>query len=240
MFRKITILSILLLYGPSAFADLNNIVVLSQSNFRLLSEDLSSALAYRSLAPAESLGVTGFDIAVEVGYTKIQNQSVWEAATLGNAPSALVVPRLHVTKGLPLGIDIGAVYAAIPDSNIRYAGGELKYAFLKGGVAKPALAARVGYIMVSGVQELAFNSTSFDVLLSKGFAFLTPYAGIGVVRTNSRPRGAAQTAGLQDERIDQGRYFVGLNINLAVINIGIDLDRTGDLNTYSAKVGWRF
>ena len=90
----------------SASDDLDQIDNLLQSEFELLSEDLGSVLAYRSVSPAEPLGTVGFDVGVSVTGTKLENMEVWETAVGStDADSTLYMPKLHVTKGLPLGID---------------------------------------------------------------------------------------------------------------------------------------
>lgn len=224
-----------------AASNLNNIQTLGQSDFRLLSEDLTAALSYKALTPAEPLGVTGFDLGVEVESTKLKNPQVYDTATGSNAPASLIVPKLHVYKGLPLGFDIGAFYSAVPDSNIKLWGAELRYAILPGGTATPAVSVRGSYTKLQGVDQLAFDTTGLDVSISKGFAFVTPYAGIGEVWAHSTPD-ASVTAltGLRGEDLSMTKYFVGVNVNLAVVNIAVEGDKTGDATSYGVKLGWRF
>lgn len=52
--------------------DLNNLGALSQAKFQTLSEDLTAALSYKAVAPAEPLGLTGFDIGIEVTGTSLE------------------------------------------------------------------------------------------------------------------------------------------------------------------------
>jgi hypothetical protein len=65
----------------------------------------------------------------------------------------------------------------------------------------------------------------------------TPYAGLGRVWTTSQPVGIPT---LQSEEFDQDKYYVGCNLNLAVINLAIEGDKTGDTSSYGLKLGWRF
>jgi hypothetical protein len=139
----------------------------TQSEIRLLSEDLGAALSYKPLAPAEPLGITGFDIGVSANATSLEHAAVLEKVTSSSAPSTIVISRIQAIKGLPLNIDIGASYAAVPGSNIRLIGIEAKYAILAGSVATPALAIRGSYTRLSGVDQLAFNTRGIDVSLSK-------------------------------------------------------------------------
>lgn len=68
------------LLAQPAFAA-NNITTLQnlgQADFNALSEDLGSALSYKPVAPAAPLGITGFDLGLEVTQTDMSKSSqVW-------------------------------------------------------------------------------------------------------------------------------------------------------------------
>lgn len=220
-----------------AAGDLDALQNLNQAEFRLLSEDLGAALSYKAVLPAEPLGITGFDLGLEMTVTNLENSSVLELATTGDAPSTLYIPKVHIHKGLPFNIDLGAFLATVPDSNVNLWGAELRYAILPGGPATPAVAVRASYSALTGVDQLDMNTTGLDVSISKGFTFITPYAGIGKVWVNSSPQGIPT---LVDEDFDLAKYFVGLNMNFAFINFALEADKTGDTGSYSLKAGWRF
>lgn len=203
-----------------------------QSDFKVFSEDLGSALSYKALTPAEPLGITGFDLGLEVTSTKMRNLD----KVTGSSLTSLIVPKLHAFKGLPLGIDIGAFYSAVPTTNIKLIGGELRYAILEGGVATPAVGVRASMTKLSGVDQLAFSTKGLDVSISKGFAMFTPYAGVGSVWVDSSPN----IAGLAKETFRQNKYFVGGNLNLGLTNLAIEYDKTGSAQSYGAKMGFRF
>ena len=226
----------LLAASPAWAQDIDQLQNIGQGEFRLLSEDLGAALSYHAQTPAEPLGITGFDFGVGVTATKMEHAAILQRATSDDADTTLVVPTLRLHKGLPAGFDIGLTYASIPGSNIHYTGGELRYAILKGGVASPALAVRGSITKLSGVDQLAFDTRGLDISISKGFAFLTPYAGIGRVWIESDPRGT----GLQKEEFSLTKVFVGVGVNFALINFNLEADRTGDASSYSLKLGWRF
>ncbi|HJX19187.1 MAG TPA: hypothetical protein VJ437_13485 [Acidiferrobacterales bacterium] len=241
MIRQTLTLSLFALANLSlpaqAATDLDLGGIALQSDFRLLSEDLGAALSYKPLIPAEPLGVTGFDLGIEVTATKLEHAAIFDNAVTGDAPDTLYLPKLHVHKGLPFGFDIGASYAAVPDSNIKLWGAEVRYAILKGSTATPAVAVRGSYSALQGVDQLKLTTTSVDLSISKGFALFTPYAGIGKVWVTSTPD---PSTGLVEEDFDLNKVFVGVNMNLAVINIAIEGDKTGDATSYGIKFGWRF
>jgi len=208
-----------------------------QSDFRNLSEDLGSALSYKAISPAESMGVTGFDVGVELTSTKLAKSGPkWKTLT-GTDMSNVYVPKLHVTKGLPLNIDIGAFASTIPTTGINLFGGELKYAVLPGSVAMPAVAIRGALTKLSGVKQLTLDTKSLDVSVSKGFAMFTPYAGIGQVWVNSTPDAAL---GLKSESFTQTKTFVGGNLNFGLTNFAAEYDKTGSADSFNFKLGFRF
>ncbi len=230
-------LSALLAAAPAAAQEIDRLQNLVQAEFRLLSEDLGAALSYHAQIPAEPLGITGFDFGVGVTATRFENAALLQRATSDDAETTLYVPTLRLHKGLPAGFDVGLTYASVPGSNIRYTGGELRYAIWQGGVASPALAVRGSLTKLSGVDQLAFDTRGVDISISKGFGLLTPYAGIGRVWVESDPRG---TAGLRPEKFSLTKAFVGFGVNFAVLNINFQVDKTGEATSSSLKLGWRF
>jgi len=208
----------------------------TQDEFKAFSEDMGSALSYKAVTPAEPLGILGFDLGLEVTSTAVNNSQLWADAT-GSSENHLIVPKIHVYKGLPLNFDIGAFYSAVPSTNIKLYGGELRYAILEGGVAIPAVGVRAAFTKMTGVDQLDFNTKSLDISISKGFAMFTPYAGAGRVWNDSNPTGVPL---LSEYTFQQSKYFVGGNLNLGIVNLALEYDKTGIDKSYSAKVGIRF
>ncbi len=243
--KRALILAGLLAAAPATQAanNIDTLQNLSQAEFAAFSQDLGAALSYKALAPAEPLGVTGFDIGIELTATTPANSTVLDKAMSGGGFSTIPVPKLHAHKGLPFGIDVGLMYSAIPNSDIKLIGYELRYAILEGGVASPALAVRATGSSLSGVDQLDFSTQGLELTVSKGFVNLTPYAGIGQVWTTSTPDSAdplIAAAGLQEETDSLSKYFVGLNVNMGVFNLAFEADKTGDAESVGAKLGWRF
>ncbi len=237
--KKLLVLSVALALAKPALAGNINIGALggAQADFRSVSEDLGSALSYKGLVPAESMGVTGFDLGLEVTQTDLaKSAALWNTLT-GDDISKLYVPKLHVTKGLPLDIDIGAFYSAVPSTDIKLYGGELRWAFLPGGVTMPAVAVRGSITKLTGVNQLSFDTKGLDISISKGFAMFTPYAGVGQVWSNSTPDAAT---GLSAESFSQSELFIGANLNLGLTNLAAEYDKTGEANSASIKLGFRF
>ncbi|OIR19891.1 hypothetical protein GALL_07760 [mine drainage metagenome] len=219
-------------------ANISTLGALSQPEFRTLSEDLGAALSYKPVTPAAPLGTTGFDMGIEVTQTDMSKSSqIWSKATGGGSPiNNLYIPKLHIDKGLPFGIDVAAFYSKVPTTNISLYGGELRYAILDGGVTQPAVAIRGSFTKLSGINQLSLDTKGIDLSISKGFAMFTPYAGIGQVWVNSTANGVNLAA----ESFTQGKVFVGANLNLGFSNLAAEVDKTGGIQSISMKLGFRF
>lgn len=222
-----------------AGGDIDRLQNLAQAEFRLFSEDLGSALSYKALAPAEPLGITGFDVGLEVTATNMEHANLFNKASSDSGFSTLPVAKLHVHKGLPFNVDVGAFLSGAPDSNIRLMGAEIRYAFIEGGITMPAVAVRGTYTLLTGVDQLDLDTKGIELTISKGFAILTPYAGIGRVWTTSTPNLPAPFT-LQEESFSQDKVYVGANLNVALMNLAVEADKTGDATSYGLKLGLRW
>lgn len=226
---------LLLTAFPIHAADFPSIGTLAQDEFHKISRDLGAAFSYKGVTPATPLGIAGFDVGIEVTETKMENSSLFALAGAGSQ-SRLIVPKFHVHKGLFGGIDIGAFIAAAPDVDASLFGAELRYAILDDGLATPAVGVRLSGTRASGLGDLRVSTAALDLVVSKKFTAITPYAGAGMVRVQSSVSGSS----LGEERFNRSRVFGGLNVNLLAVNLAFEAEKMGDNTSLSAKVGWRF
>ena len=227
---------------PAMAASISTLGALDQTDFRTLSEDLGAALSYKPVTPAAPLGITGFDIGFEVTQTDMsKSAAAWSKATGGGSSiSNLYIPKLHIDKGLPFGIDVAAFYSKIPTTNISLYGGELRYAILDGGLAEPAVAIRGSFTRLGGVDQLSLDTKGLDLSISKGFAMFTPYAGVGEVWVNSSANVTGVNGAALSQSFTQGKVFAGANLNLGFSNLAAEVDKTGGIRSISMKLGFRF
>ena len=220
---------------PAAAADLGGAGSLAQGEFRRLSEDLGAAFAYKGVTPATPLGLTGFDIGVEVTTTSMERSQILALAGAGGV-SDLVIPKIHAHKGLWGGFDIGAFVGGASDIDATLFGAELRYAIVDDGIATPAVGLRLSGTRTTGTGDLRVGTIAFDVVVSKRFTALTPYVGGGTVRVQSKVNGSP----LAEESFNQGRLFAGLNFNMLTANLAVEAEKMGDNMSWSAKLGFRF
>lgn len=222
--------------GNAATIDMTKLTG-GQSAFRSLSEDFGAALSYKPITPPTSLGLTGFDLGIEATYTELSKSKDVLKTLTGTSIPGLIVPKLHVYKGLPFNIDIGGFYSAVPTTNIQMFGGEIRYGILPGSMTMPAVGVRGAMTKLSGVSHFTFDTKSVDISVSKGFAMLTPYAGVGQVWVNSS---TDAIPGIAKVSLTQSKLFAGANLNLGMSNLAFEWDKTGSANTYGIKLGFRW
>ena len=205
-------------------------ISLGQETFKNFSKEAGLAISYLPLSPAEPLGLLGSDLGVEVTAAKISNDT-WKPI-VPSPPDYLVLPKLHVQKGLPWGFDIGAVYSKIPQSNISMVGGEIKWAIIGGNLVLPSVALRGSYTKLLGVDSLALETIGANISISKGFAFATPYAGAGFVLVKSA--GTLAGLNLSTENLRLPQAFVGIKVSLVLINFVAEASFS-EVPTYSGR-----
>ena len=234
-------LMVLVATSTTALADIDDIEVLSPAQFKTLATDLVAALSHKSVTPAEPLGITGFDLGVGLSVVQTDSDLPWSITT-GSEQSYLTIPRVSLHKGLPLDIDVGGFYASVPGTGIRFFGAEIKYALLEGNVALPAVALRGAATRLSGIESLDLDTRSAELVVSKGLANFTPYAGFGRVWGEVTPKGSALTGvlRLREESPEMTRYFAGVNVSIFLGSVALEVDKTGENFAASVKVGIRF
>lgn len=235
--RRILLGCLLLGISTAAFAtndiDIQKIKV--QGDFNDLSTDLGAVTSFKQMQGASSEGITGFDLGLNFADTQVSHKQAWNDATGSNVSN---VPFADVTlsKGLPLGFDVGAEYAFVPGSNIHLYGVEARYAIIDGGVAEPAVGLRFAYTHLTGVTDLSYNTKSLDLSVSKGFGPITPYAGVGEVWVSSSPDAST---GLSDFSQSNAEFFAGFSFEFGV-HMALEYNHLAGNSTYTFKLGFGF
>lgn len=236
---------VLLLWATPVFAaDISFQPGTTQQMFKDFTKDIGGILLYRAVEPAAPLGLTGFNIGVEATATQIHNEKDYmkNAFKDRNPPSYLVVPRLHVQKGLPFGFDVGLVYSRIPDTDIQYAGGEVKYAVFKGGVLWPAIAVRGSYTQVFGVDQLDFKTYGVEITASKGFGVgikIIPYVALGEYWAEGKAKNLPAGLNFSKETVAMTRGAIGAKLQVGIFALTGEVDYVqAPSYTLRAGIAW--
>jgi len=239
--KKILVI-VTMLFCATAFAgDFKLSNSLTQDEFSDLVQDIGLAVTPTPNSPAEPLGTLGFDIALESQFTTIDDGSGrWKHAwDDGDPDSGILANRVHIQKGLPFGVDLGASITKGGNIDFTAVTIEAKYAILEGSVITPAISAKAAYTKVMDMDDIDLQSGLVGLYISKGFLMLTPYAGIEDVYTMASTD--SDTVDLDDEDVNAVRGMVGLQIcPFPFIVLNVEAARGGDVNQYALKAAIRF
>jgi hypothetical protein len=155
----------------------------AEASFRSLMSELGAVLAPRLLVPAQTLGYAGFQVAGEVGFTRINRSEAYWNAVEGVAsanPSAarpsqwLSTAGAFVRKGVWLGVpavEVGAGVVSLLESSLLSWQAYAKLALHEGFPRKPypSVALRGAIAHVTGTEQARLTTMAIDVIASKGF-----------------------------------------------------------------------
>lgn len=243
MKKQLVLIFILLCTSYASAMDIEIIdPTITQNEFKSFVKEFGYSLTFNPMAPAEPLGITGFDVGVEIVVSDISDsEGYWKKMVKGtDIDSFIPVPRLHAQKGLPFDIDVGAMLVTVPDSNIQLWGLEVKYAILKGTAVTPAFAVRAAYSQLQGVDDIDLNTLSLDALVSKGFLMLTPYGGVSIVRVSGSETSDDVSVSLDDEDEFIYRILGGLQYTpFPLLKVNLEVSY-GETIQAGVKAGIRF
>jgi hypothetical protein len=242
--KKFIVVFLVLWALPAAASDVSFNRTYTQQNFRDFSEEIGSVLLYRSIGPAVSLGITGFNLGVEMMGSDInENKDYWKKAVSdGNPPSYLVNSRISFIKGLPLDFDVGVVLGKILDPDIPYFGAEARYAIVKDRALIPGVTIRGSYSQTFNVDQLDLKTYGLDLSVSKGFGVgikLIPYAGLGVSWVSSKAGHLTSGLSLDKEEFSKTHGFLGARLEMGILAITAEVDY-GVIPSYNLQLGLAF
>ncbi|HKI06550.1 MAG TPA: hypothetical protein VKK31_31530 [Thermoanaerobaculia bacterium] len=188
---------------------------------------------------AAPLGLIGFEVYADATYDKSFDDEPFTATAIDGDLTGgfLSVARVGARKGLPGGIDLGLSYAKALDGDVDLVSAEIQYAFFKGGLLSPALSLRLTGTRTVGAKAYGIDQYGAELLFSKGFAVLTPYAGAGVYRSKGT---LDRTLGPDfEETVDRGVIYAGLTLNLLLPKITVEVEK-GEVIQGAVRVGIGF
>ena len=242
--KRFIVVFLLLWAFPAAASDVSFDRTYTQQNFRDFSEEIGSVLLYRSIGPAVSLGITGFNLGVELMASDInENKDYWKKSVSdGNPPSYLVNSRISFIKGLPLDFDVGVVLGKILDPEIPYFGAEARYAIVKDRALVPGITIRGSYSQTFNVDQLDLRTYGLDLSVSKGFGVgikIIPYGGLGVSWVSSKASHLTSGLGLDQEEFSKAHGFLGARLEIGFLAVTAEVDY-GVIPSYNLQLGLAF
>jgi hypothetical protein len=180
----VALISLLLLAGPAYGGGFSLDPHFTQSDLQRLAATFGDVVTFPNLGTAVPTGLPGFEVLLAGGGPQVDTGSDWwhyvDARTVGGV---LVGQRLILRKGLPLDFDVGFQTGQVAGEH--FWGGEARWAFLAGGAVSPALAVRASYSQLDG-SRFACEVAEGQLVISKGFAVVSPYGALGYRRASAR------------------------------------------------------
>lgn len=178
---------------PSSVGNYNDPTSIAQQTmYRSLMSELAVVMSPRALTPADTLGYSGFQLALETSFTQITSGAdYWQKGVENVSGPFLSTLTVMARKGiwLPLpGFEIGAGATKLFNSNMYAVQGYAKFALHEGfhDWALPSFALRGSVSHLLGASEVDLTSVGIDASLSKSFGIagtvtLDPYVGAGTL-----------------------------------------------------------
>jgi len=209
----------------------------SSAAFHAFHQRFSSDAYHYPRHGAAPLGLVGFDVYAEASVDRGFADSAAGDLIDGNLTGgAMSIGRVGVRKGLPGGVDLGVAYGqALGSSGLKLLSADVQWAMIHGGVLSPAVSFRfTGTETVGSPGAYELRQVGAEVLVSKGFAMLTPYAGVGIVSSLGTFHGIH--AGTLQETDTQGIAYAGVTLSLLVPKITVEVEKA-DVVQASVRVG---
>jgi hypothetical protein len=234
--RRLAVLLLLLLFAalPAAAWDVSR--DMPEEDFHAFHRRFSSDAFHYPRHAAAALGVVGFDVYVDAGLDRgFDDESFAATAIDGDLTGgALAVARVGVRKGLPGGVDLGVSYGQALGGDVKLASADLQWAFIEGGVLSPAVALRLTGTETLNAHAYDLRQYGAEILVSKGFTVLTPYAGAGVVRSRGRLDGSTRTF---EDTATRGVAYAGITLNLLLPKIAFEVEK-GEAVQAAVRIGF--
>jgi hypothetical protein len=194
-----------LVCGPAAYADRNDLQLTQLGNpdpgevgfnpeangdFRAFARTFAAVISSTNLMPPETLGHAGFSVNAELGVIGLPSPGREDGQVLlpteRPQTGSLLVPSVHVRKGLPFSLELGTRIGWIDRSSMFTATGELKWAVNEGFTWLPDIGVRAHVTRLLGNKDFNLTAAGLDVGVGKqfplgGMVTLTPYGGLDFV-----------------------------------------------------------
>lgn len=166
--------------------------------------ELGSAVANKPYHPAETLGASGFEFAIDttLGFNDNTRQNgdvaAWERVHENESPGPnLIVPAFTARKGLPFSLEVGASMGWHAMSRQGMFSGFTRFAPLEGFKPWPDISIHLGYAGYVGNNELELGVFDFGVTIGSTFAVgpskavrstqVAPWIDLSGLRVTAKP-----------------------------------------------------
>lgn len=177
--------------------------------------ELGTTLSNKPVAPARTLGPAGFHVDLGTTFAHLPGRWLdgstpdgWELMDPDeDAPPLLYIPTIHVRKGLPASLEVGANFGWLGSSETGVVGGYGRVGLLEGYRKFPDVSLQAGYSAYIGNDEFELGAMDFSCNIGYTLPFgpidgihtakFSPFVNFGLTRVHAAPR-----VDLTDTRLD--------------------------------------
>lgn len=159
----------------------------ANANFRAFARRMGAAMTAVNLQPPETLGHSAFAISAELSVVDFGGATAaTQLPTTKPVSNPVLLPSLHVRKGLPWSFELGVRAAWLEKSRTGTGTVELKWALNEGFTYLPDIGVRAHVTKLLNSRDFDVTAGGLDLGLGKQFSIagmvtLTPYAGWNLV-----------------------------------------------------------
>lgn len=229
-------------------------VAASRAAYETVVRELGTAIANKPMAPAETLGLSGFSVALTQHVSFLDavaegenNPAPWERVHQGEDPSHVMwTPGVAVRKGLPLSLEVGANLSYVAFSRQAVLGGYGRWGLVEGYRQWPDVNIQLGYSSYIGNDELELGVMDGSMSIGYTLPFgrkvginegsFAPYGGVGVLWINAQPQLSAedqQALGVRAVSGFGGKASYAEGFRPANLHLGFQL-RSGDFQVLAS------
>jgi len=148
--------------------------------------ELGAAVAAKPMAPASTIGTSGFDVSMNHSVTFVDAAgadnipSSWERLHESGSPDqAIWIPRIEARKGLPGSLEVTLELGVVGLSRQAVVGGHGRWALVEGYPRLPEVLIQAGYVGYTGNDELDLGVMD----LSAGLGYSLPFGSVVGINT---------------------------------------------------------
>ena len=158
----------------------------ANGNFRVFARQLAAAISSVNLSPPETLGHAGFAFSADLSVVSIAQDAngndgiIWPTRSALGSP--LLIPSVHVRKGLPFSFELGGRIGWLEQSRMAVGTIELKWAINEGFTYLPDIGITGRLTKLVNSRDFDLTVGGVDIGVGKQFALggmvtVTPYVG---------------------------------------------------------------
>ncbi|CAM3224702.1 hypothetical protein G4177_16690 [Corallococcus sp. ZKHCc1 1396] len=187
-----------------------NAAALASADFRAFARTFGAVINSANLMPPRTTGHSGYAFNAELSVVSLPDGVF--LPTEREQPGSVLVPSVHVRKGLPFSLELGGRVGWVEKSSMVTATGELKWAVNEGFTYLPDVGVRLHVTKLFGAHDLDLTTTGLDIGVGKQFPLggmitLTPYGGLDLAFVSAASRSLVfnPSLSLEDSLTDDSR-----------------------------------